>query len=304
MSQPPAVEMPGISVVVPVYQGEGLIEQCIQSLLQLDYPAELLEILVVDNASTDRTAQVVRSFDVRLLSEPRQGASIACNTGWREARFPFIAFTDADCVVDPQWLKCLLSRMDDETVGGVGGKLAAAPAQNLIQQYIVRKNILSQERAMEEHPGSPPFVVTANVLYRREALEKVGGLDESLTGAGYDADLAWRIQWAGYKIVYEPQAIVWHHHRATLRSFMRQLRGYGSGESQLFAKHRERFGRSRYFNSQPYRQMAKAVVKTPLAALAGKSRLDRMMPLLEFLDSFSYLRGKIGMSLKQRVWYF
>lgn len=295
---------PGISIVVPVYQGEALIGQCLDSLLRLDYPRDLYEIILVDNASTDRTAQIAQSRGIEPLYEARQGAAIACNTGWRRARFDLVAFTDADCVVEADWLRQLAPHLARPGVGGCGGCLNPSEPRNLVQQYIIDKNILSQERALEDRPGSPPFVVTANVLYSKAALEAVGGFEESLTGAGYDADIAWRIQWAGYTIAYEPRAVVWHYHRATLRGFMRQLRGYGSGEAQLFAMHHRRLGLKRRFNSQPYRQLLRALARMPWAALAGKDRMARALPALEFLDSFSYLRGKIGMSLRKRMWYF
>jgi len=157
---------------------------------------------------------------------------------------------------------------------------------------------------METHPASPPFVVTANVVYRRSVLEQLGGLDEDFRGVGYDADLAWRTGWAGYRIVLEPKAIVVHHHRSNLRSFMHQLRVYGRGESQVFLKHRERLGMRRYWNTQPYRQMLKALVKMPFAPLMGRTKLERVLPVLEFLDSFSYASAKVWMSLKLGVFYF
>src|SRR5262245_13454924 len=98
------------TVIVAVYNGASTIEACVASLLALHYPRPDHEIIVVDNGSTDGTAAVLASFGdrVRVLTEPTRGASAARNRGIRHARGRVIAFTDADCTVEPGWLAALV----------------------------------------------------------------------------------------------------------------------------------------------------------------------------------------------------
>ena len=98
------------SVIVPVFNGADTIGECLASLLALDYPPSGFEIVVVDNGSTDGTAAVVAGLGgrVRLLHEPVRGASAARNRGVRAARGRLVAFTDADCAVEPHWLARLV----------------------------------------------------------------------------------------------------------------------------------------------------------------------------------------------------
>jgi len=97
--------MPFVSVIVPVLNGERTIRECIVSLLNMDYPVERREILVVDNDSTDRTTDIIKNFPVRYLREERRGASHARNRGIEASKGAILAFTDADCAVTTRWLR-------------------------------------------------------------------------------------------------------------------------------------------------------------------------------------------------------
>src|SRR2546421_3172407 len=92
-----------VSVVVPILNGAATIDQCIRSILGLDFPPAQLEVIVVDNGSTDSTREVLGRYRdrIRVLSEPIRGPAAARNAGVRAACGRWIAFTDADCVVDP-----------------------------------------------------------------------------------------------------------------------------------------------------------------------------------------------------------
>jgi len=293
---------PFISIVVPVRNGEAVIGQCLDSLLALEWPSDRREILVVDNGSTDSTASVVESRGITLLREPRRGAAIARNTGWRAARGDLVAFTDCDCRVSTGWLSHLASAFDDPAVAGAGGRLVPAPPRGVIEECIIAKDILSQERALRDELLSPPFLVTANAMYRRSVLQAVGGFDETLTVNGEDADLAWRIQWLGHRLEYVPEAEVVHAHRSTLRAFLRQVASYGAGTTHLFAKHRARFGFRRFTWKPPYVEILRGLVLTPVKLLTGRSRLERLQPVLDVLGGASFLTGKIRASIRLRVW--
>ncbi len=116
------IEQPLISVVVPVRNGERTIRDCLASLLRMDYPETRRELLVVDNGSTDRTAEIIKSFPVRYVSEGCRGIPHARNRGIEASQGAIVAFTDADCVVDAAWLRELVRGFEEEGIGGVEGE--------------------------------------------------------------------------------------------------------------------------------------------------------------------------------------
>ena len=115
-------ELPFVSVIIPVLNGERTIRDCLVSLLRMDYPAGRRVILIVDNGSTDRTAEIIKGYPVHYLCEERRGAAAARNTGIQASSGAILAFTDADCVVSTGWASELVRGFEDEGVGGVEGE--------------------------------------------------------------------------------------------------------------------------------------------------------------------------------------
>ena len=175
MTDPPA-----ISVVVPVRDGADVIDQCLRSIVQADYPAECREIIVVDNGSRDRTVGLASAHPVRIVREPRRVRSHARNLGIRESSNELIAFTDADCVVDTRWLRCLAAGFE-EGVTAVAGEIHALEPQTSVQRFMARREhrwqrfVLGLDR---------PFAITSNVAFRRRALEEISGFDPFVTSRG------------------------------------------------------------------------------------------------------------------------
>src|SRR6266480_6290411 len=118
---------PSVSVIVPVRNGESTIADCLDAILATDYPADRREILVVDNGSSDGTSALIQSRPVRYLREHRRGVSNARNRGIAESNGEILAFVDADCLVEPQWLAELVRPFDDPEIGSVAGHLQHAP---------------------------------------------------------------------------------------------------------------------------------------------------------------------------------
>jgi len=204
---------PRVSVVVPVHDGAAVIATCLEALLALDYPRRALEIVVVDNRSTDATAALVGRYPVRLVREAGVQSSYAArNRGVRVATGAVLAFTDADCVPDPGWLTALVAPLASEEVGGVAGGIEAYRARTTVERYQARRAIRA-ERAYA-HPVLP-FAQTANVAYPRALVESLGGFDASLPFGG-DLDFSWRMQReTGRRLAFEPAAVVRHQHRST-----------------------------------------------------------------------------------------
>jgi cellulose synthase/poly-beta-1,6-N-acetylglucosamine synthase-like glycosyltransferase len=222
-----------VSIIIPVHNGRDTIDQCIESLLSQEYPHDSYEIIVVDNNSNDNTSQVVKSYPVKLLFEKKQSAYAARNTGVRQARGDFVAFTDADCVTDPKWLFQLVNKFTNDTIVGVAGKIKPYPNQSLVAEFLG-----DYIRHINPSITEPLSVPGGNVAYRRKALISVGGFNDSLFGGG-DVDLSWRIQVeTGGTIVYNPEAIVYHKYTSTIKGLMKQYHRYGMNEIIITTIHK------------------------------------------------------------------
>ena len=201
---------PFVSVVVPVFNGADVLGDCLASLVAQDYPKDRCEIIVVDNNSTDATAEIIRRHPVRYVFENAVQSSYAArNRGIRESRGEILAFTDADCRAQSDWLRRGAAALSDARVGGAAGRIEAEPPTTLAQRYAVEKRALSQETAMTGN-SFKPAAYTANAFYRKVVLERVRLFDAAVKSGG-DADLAWRVQERlGLAIAYCPDAVVLH----------------------------------------------------------------------------------------------
>ena len=230
-----ASRLPFVSVIIPVLNEERTIRECLVSLLGMDYPPERREILVVDNGSTDRTAEIVKSFPVRYLREERCGISYARNRGIEASKGEILAFTDADCVVTTGWLRELVQGFEDEGIGGVEGETVAYLPVTPAEHYMARRGSHSY-RARLYSPFAP-FVNTANVAFRREVFNRIGIFDTRFPG-GEDVDISWRFfQETDLRLPYNPRAVVFHRHRSTVRGLISQQTRNGRGIAILRAKY-------------------------------------------------------------------
>jgi len=229
------VSPPRVSIVVPIRNGREVISECIEALLAQDFPAGQREILVVDNGSTDRTAEVVRSYPVTYLSEPRRGVSNARNRGIEAARGEIVALLDGDCVPNREWLRELLEPFEEPAVGCVAGELGHGPIATAAQRQSAR--ILGNWQRYATS-ASLPYLVTANTAFRRAVLDRVGRFDPRMTRA-QDVDFGRRLNELGdVRVVYRPGASALHSHPASQRAFFRQQLGWAHGAGLLEAKRR------------------------------------------------------------------
>jgi GT2 family glycosyltransferase len=253
--------LPPASVVVPVYNGQASLRECLDSLLRLRYPADRLELLVVDNGSTDDTPAILESRRdrVRVLREAKRGPSAARNCGIRAAGGECIALTDADCVVDPDWLAELVRPLASADVGVSGGRILSVRPCNRIERFGER--IHDHRRALEEL--EPPYAISMNWASRRSVLLDVGLFDESLL-RGEDVDLAWRIRAAGFRLVYRDTALVHHRNERTLRGLLAEGYAHGYHAVAVRRKHGATLGSDsslRYFPVRPLLRDAGGLIR-------------------------------------------
>jgi O-antigen biosynthesis protein len=229
--------LPFISVVVCTYNGAATIDDCLQGLVQLDYPA--YEIIVVDDGSQDNTADLVRKYPVTLISTPNQGLSSARNTGLRHAQGEIVAYIDDDAYPDEHWLRYLGYEYTRSAHAGIGGPNIAPPEDGPIARCVANApggpvHVLVTDEIAEHIPG-------CNMSFRKAALLEIGGFDPVFHTAGDDVDICWRIQKAGYTIGFHPAAVVWHHRRNSLKTYWKQQKGYGKAEALLETKWPEKY---------------------------------------------------------------
>ncbi len=225
-------EQPKISVVVPVYNGARTIGQAIERLLQQSLPP--FEIIVVNDGSTDLTAEVLRSFGSRIVHLPKDngGPASARNMGVIFAHCEFVAFTDSDCLPDRDWLFNLIRGFDSWQTAGSGGIVRSADG-SLTGEYIDSIRLLDPQL---DRNGEIPYLITANACFRREVLIRAGLFDESFRKpGGEEAELCFRIRRLGYRFNFVETAVVLHHHRQSIGSLLKTLANYGQG-AQMISK--------------------------------------------------------------------
>lgn len=296
---------PTVTIIICARNAADHLPRCLGAVRRLHYPAGRLKVLVVDNGSTDGTADIARRHGaiVRHLAKP--GIARARDFGWRRARSEVIAFLDADCEPPENWIEGGVRRLyEADRIAAVGVRLVSGPITNVYERHIVESRILDSDRCWERNALSFPYVVTAGMLVRRAALEAVDGFDLTLgRQAGEDADLCWRLRRAGWDIRYERAIEVVHHHRSTLWGMLRQVHWYGRGSAALFARWRGDLGWWRYTDWAVYRRLAGGVLGILPALVLGSDGDHRAKPLLQALDATAFLSGKWIGAIKNRVWF-
>lgn len=216
---------PRISVIILNWNGRDHLAACLPSLLRQTYTD--FEVVVVDNGSTDGSVTFVqRQFpQVQLIgNETNLGFAAANNQAIRATQSEFVALLNNDTVADPHWLEALLSAAGDPSVGMVATQMRLAHQPDCIDSAgvaIDRAGIawgVAGGLPVAAGGGAPGDCFGASggaALYRRVMLDDIGLFDEDFFAYLEDVDLAWRAQWAGWRAVYAPGAVVIHHHSAT-----------------------------------------------------------------------------------------
>ncbi len=237
-SQAARATWPRVSVVVCAYNAADTLEDNLTSLEALTYPD--VEIILVNDGSRDNTSDIGRAHPtVKVIDIPNGGLSAARNVGLAAATGEIVAYTDADTRVDRDWLTFLVQPFLNSDVAGSGGPNVVPSDDPPIAQCIARApggptHVLLDDRIAEHVPG-------CNMAFRRDALLAIGGFNPIYLRAGDDVDVCWRLQARGWKIGFASSALVWHHHRSSVKAYWRQQVGYGEGERWLLAHHPEKF---------------------------------------------------------------
>lgn len=253
----PDVELPSLSIAICTKDRAQRLSRLLASLeaVRANSPFEALEIVVVDNASTDKaTREAVERFDgVRYVFEPKAGLDFARNAALRAATGTLITYLDDDVVVDRNWLKGLAQACrNNPDAGGFTGLVLPYRLDTEAQVYFEQRGGFGRGFYRNEfrnarfdnplHPvGTGVLGAGCNMAFERALLMSLGGFDEALdTGAplpgGGDLDIFYRVLRSGRTMVYEPQFAVYHEHRETIAQLRRQYWSWGLGMMAFLVK--------------------------------------------------------------------
>lgn len=236
-------DYPFVSVIVPAYNEEKVIQSAIEATMWLDYPR--FEVVVVDDGSSDRTYEEAFQLTglygsrLRVLTQPNAGKAAALNTGIANAKGEFVLCMDADSRLEPQTLKQGMKHFRDASVGAVAGSV----------KVVNRNNFLCRMQALEYVQGlglvrtAQGYFRRINIIpgpvgiFRKSTLESVGGYTTDTYAE--DCELTIRIFFAGWKIKYEPKAVAWTEAPETVYALFKQRYRWGRGILQAVIKHKE-----------------------------------------------------------------
>ena len=231
-----------ISIIIPTKNEGTVLGNCLNSIRNLDYEKDNIEVIIVDGHSNDNTVEIAEMYDCKVVYENIGSRGGACNVGLRNAEGELVAFTDADCIVPKDWLKNIIKEFKDEKIASVGGPNVTpdndtdfAKCVGTVLVFLSKPGArygFNIDRVTEvfHNPG-------CNVAYIKNTILKVGCFNENLTTCE-DEELDYRIRKRGYKILFTPNAKVLHYRRPTWDRFRKMAYRYGIGRMQAIRLHR------------------------------------------------------------------
>jgi len=237
-------DLPLVSIIIPTKNVESIIGHCLKSLQKINYPKNKFEVIISDNDSSDKTPEIVKIYKYKYISTPKRSVCVGRNEGFKAAQGELVAFSDADCIMDKDWIRNSIKYFEDPTVGGVGGPNITPDDETafgkavgfILNQAIfsagsIHGRILKQKREVKSIPG-------CNAIYRKTALEKVMPMDENLVEAE-DYVMNQKIRALGYRLLYTPDTIVWHYRRPLPKKFFKQIYRYAIGRLLIGKKNKK-----------------------------------------------------------------
>ncbi|MEL4894380.1 glycosyltransferase family 2 protein [Crocosphaera sp. Alani8] len=221
------------SIVIPTYNRPERLKTCLDSLRDLNYPQDRFEVIIVDDGSKNPLDTIVNSYSDRLnltlIRQANAGPAAARNRGAEAAKAEYLAFTDDDCTLAPNWLSALENGFSEAPNALVGGKTINSLLDNpysTASQLLI--DYIYDYYNNDSHQAT--FFASNNFALSRDLFQKVGQFDVTFPlAAGEDREFCDRWLFSGYSLHYVPNAIIYHSHHLSLAKFWRQHFNYGCG---------------------------------------------------------------------------
>lgn len=229
-----------VTVVIPHYKSIKSLRRLLtglnnQKVTSLDLKKDVKVIVVNDDLELvlDSRDVVFTNIDLTIINQENQGVASARNGGLAIAKGRFIFFLDVDCVPALDWLQAMVDGFSEYTsVDGIGGRVEPLPSKGIVNEYYNYTNRL-EKPIVDRETGEIVTIITANCGFRLDALRKIGGFDEKTflkcPPGGEDVDLTYRFKAAGYKVGYNPSAIVFHEYPDKFVTIFTKYSNYGRG---------------------------------------------------------------------------
>ena len=242
---------PPVSIAIPMYNAERHIKDVLEAIFTQDYSGQI-EVIVVNDGSKDKSLEIVKGFQippippllkggergVKIIDQPNQGAVAATNNGFKAARYDIVCSIDSDVVLHKDWISKIMEEFDDPTVGAVQGYIKTPEGISFLARMAGYDLEYRYDKLNSKYVTQ---VSTANTAYRMTAVEKAGFLNPEFK-YGYDNDMSYRLQKAGYKLINIRGAVCDHYWKANLKGYIKQQYWSAYGRMQLIRKHTERVG--------------------------------------------------------------
>jgi cellulose synthase/poly-beta-1,6-N-acetylglucosamine synthase-like glycosyltransferase len=217
------MKLPKVSIIIPAYNEEENIDVVLKSATQLNYPSEKLEIILIDDGSTDKTLEKAKNYPIKIIKGPHKGVGVSRNLGWKKSKGEIIFFLDADQRLKKNFLKKMVKCFSDP-------KVAAADCQEEVEN---KNKLIAKFHYLRTVLGIKKYSFPFAKLCRRSILKELNGINPQY---GYydDWEFTWRIVKKGYKIAREWDAIVYHHQPENFSEMWRQNKWAGKSIVKLF----------------------------------------------------------------------
>jgi glycosyltransferase involved in cell wall biosynthesis len=224
-----------VSVIIPAFNASKTIRAVLESLRDQDY-SEPFEVIVIDDGSTDDTASLVKSFrNVRYVRQENRGPAAARNHGAKIALGEFLCFTDSDCIPHSDWISKLLNGFNANNIAAVCGSYGIANKNSTLAQGVHAEIIFRHTYLVPDHPN---VFGSYNFCVKKKVFDLVSGFQEGYRQAsGEDNDLSYKIIKSGFKIYFERQALVDHHHPVKLFKYLREQFRHGFWRVKMYLDH-------------------------------------------------------------------
>lgn len=222
-----------VSVIIPVYNGAATLPAGLRALQRQTRPPD--EVIVVDDGSTDDSADVACGFGVRVISQRNAGPATARNRGAAVARGDILLFTDSDCVPAPDWVEHMVAAFADPNVAGAKGAYRTRQHE-LVARFVQAEyeDRYDRMRSLE----AIDFIDTYSAGYRRDVFISSGGFDTSFpTASVEDQEFSFRLAEAGHRLVFVPDAQVFHTHDRTVGEYARRKFWIGYWKVRVMREH-------------------------------------------------------------------